>query len=45
MRETLTEGLRDYLTKRPLPLRVSVIVSKQVIPAPCDGMTQHPWRT
>lgn len=27
MRETLTEGLRDYLIKRPLPLRVSVIVS------------------
>ena len=27
VRETLTEGLRDYLTKRPLPLRVSVIVS------------------
>jgi site-specific recombinase XerD len=27
VRETLTEGLRDYPTRRPLPLRVSVIVS------------------
>jgi hypothetical protein len=27
VRESLTVGLRDYLIKRPLPLRVSVIVS------------------
>ena len=34
MRETLIEGVRDYLIIRTLPLRDCVIVSKQVLISP-----------
>jgi hypothetical protein len=46
VRETLTEGFRDYLAKRPLPLRVSVIVSTpgQVFNVGRPGSAKRPTK-